>query len=301
MGTRAAVMSKWSRLDRPRPGFTLIEVLVVVAIIALLVSILLPSLSRAREMARRAVCATRLHNIGLAVHEYSHSNKGKIIECMASSLSSSNPSRDSDGYGASTQICIAPRKAAPGTAGAHPEDYVDWQAMAKKHRLDRELWECPNRPGAFQYEGDPGPDQGYDAAWLRKQGYAVNTEVSYQQWVLGYQYFGGMPEWRNFTGVFKSRSPRDSNAKPQWALAADSNVKVDGQWGGGALIRASAYANVPPHPAADGRPDGGNVLTFDGAVSWIRFGRMRFIHGWHNTGREGYWYQADLGDMVRRR
>ena len=51
-------------------GFTLIELLVVVAIIALLVSILLPSLSRAREQARRAVCLSNLHQCGVGFSQY---------------------------------------------------------------------------------------------------------------------------------------------------------------------------------------------------------------------------------------
>ncbi|NQU74786.1 MAG: type II secretion system protein, partial [Planctomycetes bacterium] len=53
-----------------RCAFTLIELLVVVAIIALLASILLPSLSRARELANRAVCAANLHNVYVSMQMY---------------------------------------------------------------------------------------------------------------------------------------------------------------------------------------------------------------------------------------
>jgi prepilin-type N-terminal cleavage/methylation domain-containing protein len=58
-----------------RGAFTLIEVLVVVAIIALLISILLPSLSQARAMARSAMCKTNLHQVGVALSEYTASYK----------------------------------------------------------------------------------------------------------------------------------------------------------------------------------------------------------------------------------
>ena len=60
---------------RPK-GFTLIELLVVVAIIALLISILLPSLARARESAKRTVCASNLKGIVSAIKMYTQDSSG---------------------------------------------------------------------------------------------------------------------------------------------------------------------------------------------------------------------------------
>ncbi len=55
-----------------RTGFTLVELLVVVAIIALLISILLPSIESAREQARTVVCSTRLKDINNALQIYAN-------------------------------------------------------------------------------------------------------------------------------------------------------------------------------------------------------------------------------------
>ncbi|GMU81172.1 MAG: hypothetical protein AMXMBFR47_10430 [Planctomycetota bacterium] len=60
---------------RRQSAFTLIELLVVVAIIALLISILLPSLSAAREQGKNAVCLTNLRNMGTALRMYLDDNR----------------------------------------------------------------------------------------------------------------------------------------------------------------------------------------------------------------------------------
>ncbi|QOV90791.1 DUF1559 family PulG-like putative transporter [Humisphaera borealis] len=84
-----------------RPGFTLVELLVVIGIIALLISILLPSLSRAREAGNRTKCLSNLRQLGMAFTMYCNDNKQQY-----------------------------PRPAG-GVAGGLPEDWVHWEAARK--------------------------------------------------------------------------------------------------------------------------------------------------------------------------
>jgi prepilin-type N-terminal cleavage/methylation domain-containing protein len=260
-------------------GFTLIEVLVVVAILALLVAILLPSLARAKEQSRRAICASRLHNIGMGVHAYASPNRGHIIECTG---------RDGP---TTINLKLLPQYA------RDPWDYVDWHHAAKSVYIDRTTWECPNREDQYFYEG-PADIR----AALKAQGYLVNENDSqiaahWSHFCLGFQYFGGLARWNNLVAGVNviSASPKKIEDKPGWALAADSNIKVDGVWGGG---RTAAWGKIPPHPAPSGRPAGGNILTLDAAVAWTPFNKMLNISTW-DSDRACFWWQSDLGDLAR--
>jgi prepilin-type N-terminal cleavage/methylation domain-containing protein/prepilin-type processing-associated H-X9-DG protein len=71
-------------------GFTLVELLVVIAIIALLLSILMPSLNKAREQARRIVCGSNVKQMALADQIYSQESNDWHVPAL-NGLSTDNP------------------------------------------------------------------------------------------------------------------------------------------------------------------------------------------------------------------
>ncbi len=73
-----------------RGGFTLVELLVVIGIIAVLISILLPALNRARESANSTKCLSNLKQIGTAMHFYANQNKGVIVPAGYASVGGTN-------------------------------------------------------------------------------------------------------------------------------------------------------------------------------------------------------------------
>ena len=88
------------RLQNNRKAFTLIELMVVIAIIAMLAALLLPAVQAARATARRSTCANNLRQIGLAMHSFESANKGLPPRRYGPSWTPAAPNKGYCGWGA---------------------------------------------------------------------------------------------------------------------------------------------------------------------------------------------------------
>lgn len=118
---------RWNRpmTTRHRSGFTLIEVLVVVAVIALLISILLPSLARVRAVARATVSSSNLRQWGLGTHSWSTQQRD-LIPWDGEDRPAQAPAGNTRGWNHTWQV-------------------PDWYANAVPPMLGEQAWQSGRR------------------------------------------------------------------------------------------------------------------------------------------------------------
>jgi prepilin-type N-terminal cleavage/methylation domain-containing protein len=248
-----------SRRVRPGPpAFTLIELMVVIAIIALLAAIILPALAGSKERARRAACQNHLRQLLLGAHLYAEDDES---DRLPSGLSESLNPQDSH----------------------IPVLSSNTRTQFIRYAGDPRLLECPglgapfNQPGGWYYPGygfvigynylgghtnTPWPAFREFAGWISPQRLSDNPSLLL---------FSDLNDWS--PGYGKSFAPHGRN---------------------GPILRDGDFSN----PGADGASSqaigaaGGNAGLLDGSVSWKPIREMKTYRGsrlWGSGGCFAAW------------
>ena len=243
-------------------GFTLIELLVVVAIIALLISILLPSLGKARDRARNVVCQANMKQVGMACYAYATSDPQAYFP----------PCNQNPNY--MYQHYCAPFFAGYLVPGQSYYSHGLGLLADQKYVSSVKTFYCPNAfaSGALYNTG-------------------TNFQASWNSGINGYMYFANPYNFDNFPEGRRLGEGVGSNVMPNnnWLYGPGKMYKAANP--SKLVIAWDCMYNLQTCPRQDfalmtnhvknGALVGGNVLHGDGHVEWYDAGKTTYdSRGW---------------------
>ena len=239
-----------------RKGFTLIELLVVIAVIAILVALLLPALSGAKEKGKRAACKNSIRQFSLIAHLYANDHEDHVIPG-----NSNKP--DDDHLPVLGNVASNAIVHYGGERIAHCPSYGDWfiTQQAQRPFEEREYGFVIGYNYHGGHTNTPWPPlPGYTAQWISPIRLTDNPSLvlvsDMNDWSPGY----------GQTFAPHGRGGPIINGDP-------SNPPAGG---------------VTPTPAEIGAA-GGNVGLLDGSVSWVNVRKMQVYRGSRQWGNDGCW------------
>ena len=218
------IYTRFTRAYLQRPiGFTLVELLVVISIIALLMAILMPALNTAQKKAMYAVCKSQFHQIGLATLMYAEENRYKLPAGNYFNFPNANHG-DSSGNG------IAYEKVDEGFIATDVQPYL---GSSKVLSTDFSIFICPadkktRESGAIfegntaQY-GNANPQGATTEEWYKSGHLNFSNGLTYHShsmcYYIYYYYFGNYP-WELTCG-----KPTYEEAELLWLDEIDQRAK----------------------------------------------------------------------------
>ena len=252
------------RLVRRPWCFTLIELLVVVAIIAILASLLLPALGRARDLARRTACLNNTKQINLAVASYS----GDFGD-WAPVYDHADPAKDCSAIGSAIWKVDAAGIAKPLLI----ESYGVTNLVLTEPGYARFTW-----AGVIN-----GP-------------LVTNTTDTTYMWLTNRRYvYRSNGAWKGFFGVRRFGDQRDPALVPVVAdmmTYAHVGNYPSGPWS--FKFHPFQYKSVLPWPGFITSEVGQNTSYADGHSAWMKYSNLIGMPGnYPSAGQQNHWFFVD--------